>query len=481
MHEPAADAPGRTLMRGATTSLAALQPHVRPLLRLAGPVILAELGWMSMGVVDTIMVGPLGPAAIGSVGLGGVLFMSIAIFGMGILLGLDTLVSQAHGGARPRECRHWLVTGLAVGMLFAVPVTLALRIGARHLDALRLHPSIVASTAAYVGTVAWGLVPLLGYAACRRYLQGMGVVQPITFALVSANVVNMVGNWMLIYGKLGMPALGVRGAAWATNFSRVYMVSVLLVAIVLHDQRTGGHVGAALRGLSFASMSRLIRLGLPAALQVTLEIGVFGAATALAGRLEPAALAAHQIALNVASFVYMVPLGMASAGAVMVGQHVGRGDHTGAAHAGWTALATIAAFMLAVAVLFVIAPRVLLIGFTRDELVLALGSTLLAVAAVFQLFDGLQVVATGVLRGVGDTRTPMLINLAGHWFCGLPIGWVLCFVIGLGVVGLWVGLSVGLILVGGVLVFVWRRRVDALTRTAVAPALGWTSDLLLPR
>jgi multidrug resistance protein, MATE family len=207
---------------------------------------------------------------------------------------------------------------------------------------------------------------------------------------------------------------------------------------------------------------RLVGLGLPAALQVTLEVGVFAAATALAGRLAPVALASHQIALNVASFVFMVPLGVASASAVLVGHAVGRRDRPGAGRAGWTALALIAGFMLGVAAVFVTVPHWLLMVFTRDSGVIAVGTRLLFVAAIFQLFDGLQAVATGVLRGVGDTRTPMLWNLAGHWGFGLPVGYSLCFVAGWGVIGLWIGLSVGLILVGSVLVFVWAKHVRRL-------------------
>jgi MATE family multidrug resistance protein len=440
--------------------LAALRPHVRPLLTLAGPVVLAELGWMSMGLVDTIMIGPLGPDAIGAVGLGGSLFMAVAVFFMGLLLGLDTLVSQAWGAGRPDECRGWLRHGLVLALGVSVPVTALLVLASPHVGRLGLHPDVERLTAPYVGIVAWSLPPLLGYAAFRRYLQGISLVRPVSFALVSANLVNVAANWTLIYGHLGVPPLGVRGAAWATVLARLYMAGVLLVAIALHDRRAPGPMSSVPARIERARLARLVRLGLPAAGQVTLEVGVFAAATALAGRLDPVALASHQIALNIAAFVFMVPLGMASAGAVAVGQHVGRRDPDGAARAGWTALVVIALFMLAVATLFLTVPRSLLGVFTREEAVLRLGTSLLAVAALFQLFDGLQGVATGILRGLGDTRTPMLWNLAGHWAFGLPVGYALCFVWNWGVIGLWIGLSVGLTLVGMVLVAVWQRRTD---------------------
>jgi MATE family, multidrug efflux pump len=274
--------------------------------------------------------------------------------------------------------------------------------------------------------------------------------------------VNAVVNWVLIFGKLGAPALGVRGSAWATVLARVMMAGFLFVVIVARERGRRPGLFETPLAIEFAWMQRLFLLGFPAAMQVTLEVGVFAAATALAGRLAPAALAAHQIAINIASFTFMVPLGVASAGAVRVGHAIGRGDPAGAARAGWTALLLGAGFMACAAAAFVLVPRALIGAFTRDEGVLSVGVSLLAVAALFQLFDGIQGVATGVLRGLGDTRTAMFWNLGAHWFVGLPLGYSLCFVFGVGVIGLWWGLSTGLIICGVALLAVWSRK----TRTA---------------
>jgi MATE family multidrug resistance protein len=270
---------------------------------------------------------------------------------------------------------------------------------------------------------------------------------------------NVFANWVLIFGRIGAPALGVRGAAWATVASRIVMAAVLFGVIVYREHdRAPGLFHTPLR-IEAMRTRRLFALGFPAAMQVTLEVGVFAAATALAGRLAPAALAAHQIALHFAGFTFMIPLGVSSAGAVRVGHAVGRRDAAGVRRSGWTALLFGAVFMIGAAVVFISFPRVLIGVFTTDEAVLTIGASLLLVAAVFQLFDGLQGVATGVLRGFGDTRSPMLWNLAGHWFIGLPLGYVLAFVLGFGVVGLWWGLSTGLIICGVALVIVWMRRV----------------------
>ena len=333
-----------------------------------------------------------------------------------------------------------------------------------------LTPEVLALTVPYLRVITWSLLPLLLYACFRRYLQALGIVAPITFALVSANVINAVAAWALVFGHAGLPAMGTTGSAVATLLSRLYLAAALLVSVVRYDKRH--HI--SLFSISWRpkkrSLTRLLRLGVPAATQVTLELGAFAAASALAGRLDPVSLAAHQIALHLASLTFMVPLGVASAGAVRVGQAVGRRDTPAAASSGWVALWLGAGFMTAAALAFVSAPRFLIGAFTTSEAVFAVGRRLLLVAGLFQLFDGLQGVSTGVLRGLGDTRTPMMCNLAGHWLLGLPIGYALCFWAGWGVVGLWIGLSSGLIAIGLTLVMTWRYRI---TRLATWGRANW--------
>jgi MATE family multidrug resistance protein len=299
---------------------------------------------------------------------------------------------------------------------------------------------------------------LLAYQVARRYLQAVHVVRPIMYGLVLANLVNVAVNWVLIHGHLGFPAYGVVGAAWATASSRGAL-AVFLWIVLIHvsrDSRSG------LRDVPFqwdpARIQALVRLGAPAALQILLEVGVFAAASALAGRIAPAAVAAHQIVLNVVGAIFMVPYGISSAAAVRVGHAIGRGDPRGARHAGWVALWMALCAMSVSATLFATAPGALLWPFTDDPDVLRTGVGLLLIAAVFQLFDGLQTVSTGALRGLGETKLPMIANLIGHWGIGLPIAYVLCFEYGWGAQGLWAGLAVGLILIGGVLTGVWHWR-----------------------
>ncbi len=444
--------------------------ELKPLLKIAGPIVLAEIGWMAMGIVDTIMVGPLGPAAISAAGVGSSLFFAIAIFGMGLMLGLDALVSQAYGAHRTDECVRWLYHGVALALV-VTPVVMAITWGLHlTLDWWGLHPDIRGLAGPYLRITITGTLPLLLYASFRRYLQGLHIVRPIMTALISANLVNAAGNWVLIYGHLGMPALGVEGAAWATVLARVYMAAFLVVAIARgHRRRWAAHPHVP-QGLDVARMTRLVRIGFPAASQIALEVGVFAASTTLAGRLDPAASAAHQISLNLASLAFMVPLGLASAAAVRVGHAVGAGDPVRTIRAGWTALATGAAVTALMGIAFLVWRVPMLRAFTQDRGVMEIGAGLLVVAAAFQLFDGTQAVATGVLRGVGETRMPMIMNVIGHWVLGLPAGYVLCFVVGWGVRGLWFGLSIGLTFVALALTFVWTRRARQMAKELRAGA-----------
>lgn len=436
------------------------------LLKLAGPVVLAEIGWMSMGIVDTLMVGPLGPAAIGATGMGSGVFTAIAIFGMGLMLGLDALVSQAYGARQIAECVRWLHQGVWLALALSPAIVGIGWVAFVSIDWWGLHPELRVLVAPYLRVISFSGVPLLLYAAFRRYLQGLHIVRPIMAALISANVVNAAANWILIYGNLGMPALGVEGAAWATLTARIYMAAFLYVTIRrVHRRRGAGHPHVPFEP-DVARMRRLVALGAPAASQVTLEVGVFAAATALAGRLDPISSAANQIALNIAALAFMVPLGLSSAGAVRVGHAVGARDRDRAVRAGWTALALGGAVMTAMAVALFVWPLPMLRAFTTDAQVIRIGTGLLVIAAAFQIFDGTQAVATGVLRGLGDTRTPMIMNVVGHWIFGLPVGYALCFPFGWGVSGLWIGLSIGLVFVAIALTAAWARRTRHLTLPA---------------
>ena len=437
---------------------ASFRSELRPMLRLAAPLALAELGWMAMGIVDTVMAGPLGAAAVGAGSLGAMVFYPVGTAGMGLLFGMDTLVAQSFGAGDARDCRRTLMAGLWLGILIAAPVFALLWTMVPLLGAIGTNPHVMAHLGGYLRALAWGVLPLLFYTAFRRYLQAANIVKPVTFALVSANLVNFAGNWLLMYGHWGAPRMGLEGSGWSTTFARAYMAAVLGVAALRYARRSGNPLFRASWRPDWARMGRLLRLGLPAAGQIGFEGAVFAIVTAMAARLDEASVAAHGIAVNVISTTYMIPLGISSAAAVRVGQAVGRKDLRGVEVAGWTALAMSAAFMGLAGVALWSAPGWIVRAYIGDAAVVATGAVLLRIAAFFELFDGFQVVATGALRGLGETRTPMLAHLVGYWAIGLPVAWALTFRLRWGAPGIWVGLCAALIPIGAALVLVWRRK-----------------------
>ncbi len=444
----------------ASATITALRRDLRPTLRIALPLVLAEIGWMSMSVVDTIMVGRLPNAAlaIGAASLGSGLYYTVAIFGSGLLLGLDTLVSQAFGREDLYDARHSLVNSLVLALVLAPLLMLVVSLWPPLMTVVGVRPEIVAAMAPFLRALNWGTLPLMTYFALRRYLQAVHILRPVTFALISANVINALFNWIFIYGHLGFRARGLAGSGWSTCLARTYMAGVLLLTLAYFDRRRRLGLRAPGLRVELRRMRHLLALGLPAATQILVEIGACSAVGALAGKISALALAAHQIALNCAAFTYMVPLGISSAAAVRVGNCLGRGDLRAARHAGWTSIVLGTSFMACAGVVFLSVPRAIARIFTPDEAVVHAGATLLLIAAAFQLFDGLQTVATGALRGAGDTRTPMIANALAYWALGLPIGYILGFKLGWGAPGLWIGLCLGLIVVGLTLLMAWYRR-----------------------
>lgn len=435
--------------------------ELRPTLHLALPLVLAEIGWMSMVIVDTMMVGrlPYSAEAIGAVSISSSLFIVFAFFGEGILVGLDTLVSQSFGAGHREDCHTSLVNGIylsfAISPFLAIPVWILPnyfeRFGVTHLVAVLAAP--------YIRTLSAGLVPLLLYFAVRRTLQGMNMVRPIAFALVTANLVNLLGNCLLIFGKLGFPAYGVTGSGIATCISRGYLALILVVYLLWYDARHKTELLSTPLQPNLDRIRQLIALGVPAAIQQTAEIAVFALVATLIARLGAVAQAGHQIALNTVAFTYMVPLGLSSAAAVRVSQALGRRDPVAARNAGNTSIFLGASFMSTMSVVLLVFPHIIARIYTSDETVIRSATILLMAGAAFQLFDGIQAVATGALRGTGDTRTPMLCHFSAYWLIGLPLGAYLCFRQHWGALGLWIGLSLSLILIGILLLLFWRRRV----------------------
>jgi MATE family multidrug resistance protein len=318
-------------------------------------------------------------------------------------------------------------------------------------------PQVAVLAGPYLRILSFSTLPLLLYGGARRYLQGVGQVRVVTITYVVANLLNWGFNWVLIYGRFGFPALGVNGSALSTCIARVSMAVGLFVFAWRYERRRGHPLFRHWAGPKLQRIRALARLGLPAAGQIILEVGAWNLATFSAGYLTPVALATHTIALSYASVSYMVPLGISAAAAVSVGHAVGARDPMRAQRAGWLALGLATSFMIFAAIVFVLAPGPLIALYTADPAVLAVGPSLLGLAAAFQIFDGIQTVSTGALRGLGETRVPMFANLIGYWVLGLPLGLALCFLFHRGVFGIWIGLTLALVIISVSLLLRWHR------------------------
>jgi MATE family multidrug resistance protein len=434
------------------------------LLRLAVPIVMGEVGWMSMNFVDVAMIGRVGPTALAAVSLGSAVFIVFAIVCEGMMMGSDAMVSQDFGAGRIEECFRTLWAAAQLALPLGLLCALLVAASARLLRPLGIAPEIVREAIPFLYAMACGLPALMGFVAMRVFLQVTHRVRVVAFAMVSANLVNLAGNYALIYGHWGLPALGATGSGLSTALARCYMMCVLLGYMAWRNRREHWRLGSYARRIYPERMKMIVRRGGPAAAQIALEVGVFSAATLIAGRLGAVAVSGHQIALILASLTFMVPLGVAQATSVRVGNAIGRGDAEAANVSGWSGVALSASFMSCSAVVLWTLPRQIVHIFTDDPQVVQVGVSLLAIAAVFQFFDGVQVTTIGAMRGSGNTRIALLTDFVGWWLIGLPVGVWLCFGRGWGVRGLWVGLSTGLISIACVMALAWSRRVRWLRR-----------------
>ncbi len=451
--------------------LRALRPSRRDLVgvvHLALPVALVQVGMMAMGVVDTLMVGRVSAADLAAVALGNLYFFTTATFGMGLLMALDPLVAQAVGAGDRDASARAVQRGCLLALGLSVVTSLALLPAGAVFGWLRQPVEVIPIATGYALWSIPGTVGFFAFIVLRQALQAMGRVRPLLWVMGAANLVNAFLNWILIWGNLGAPRLGAVGSAMGTSLSRWFMALVLLGIswTLLRPHLRPFRPGV----LAPAPFLRMLRLGVPIGLQSMLEFGAFGLTGVFMGWLGTAPMAAHQVALNLAAFTFMVPLGIAAAGAVRVGQEIGRGKPEAARRASGATLLLGLGFMMVTALLFLVFPGPLGRLYTGDPAVLALTSLLIPIAGVFQVFDGLQAVAAGVLRGAGDTRVPALLNLAGFWVVGLPLSLLLAFPLGMGPTGVWWGLAAGLLSVAVLLLIrVGVRMGRGLERVLVDP------------
>ena len=416
--------------------------ELRAVVRLAVPVVVTQMGMMLMGTVDAMMLGRVSEHALAAGALGNVVTFGMMIFGMGMLMALDPLVSQAFGADDHAAVARHLQRGWVMALVISIPLGLIMWDMKAILIFLGQDPAIIDPTTAYIRSMIPGVPAFLLFVANRQSLQAMSHVNQAMAAMVAANIANAVANYALIFGHWGFPALGVVGSGWATTLCRIALLATLLSLSwpILKPYLTG----IRRRVLNWRTYGDLIRLGIPIAFQLSVEIWLFNAVALMIGNLGARELAAHQIALTLAAMAFMVPMGVAGAATTRVGNAVGRQDSDGARLAAKASLGLGAAVMTISASAFAFFPELLARLFTPEEPVIALAATLLPIAALFQIFDGIQVVGAGVLRGAADTRVPAIFAVIGYWALGLPLAWWLGLHTGMGPRGMWWGLTLGL-------------------------------------
>jgi len=417
--------------------------ELRRLLRLAGPIVVSQLGQVGMNTADTVMVGPLGATPLAAAGLGSAIHWLGTVICVGILVGMSPMVSQAFGSGDLDQCRRVLAQGMWLALVLAVPITIMSLAGNTIALALGQDPAVSMITGQYLAALAWGVLPFFLFMAARQYLEATGhVTSPMVITFIGL-AINIVANRAFIYGVGDtVPAMGVAGSGWATTLVRWSML-VVVVLVILRDRRMRPHAGEPVRP-DRAMIRRVLRVGLPIGGQFGLEMGLFSFAAFMMGWLGPLELAAHQVTINIASTTFMAGLGASMAGSIRVGHCIGAGRPRRMRRAALATWVLVIVFMGLCALAFIAFPASLIRLYTRDPDIVRIGASLLLVAAAFQVFDGGQVAGVSVLRAAGDTRVPAIIAAVGYWGIGVPVAYILAFRAGIGPVGIWIGLTAGL-------------------------------------
>lgn len=417
------------------------------LARLAAPLVLAQLAQNGLGFVDTLMVGRLGPGALAAMALGATTFFTTSIITSSVLFAVGPTVAQAVGGGRRAEAGAVASQALWLAVACAIPGLIIFNTVGPLLTRFGLEPETARLAAGYLRAISFGYPFYLGFQVLRGYLEGNGDARPIMGIAFLGVALNVVLCEALIFGHFGFPALGVVGTGYAT--ATVYLVMFVLAAALVSWRYAAHGILRGMRRLRPRIIGELVRLGWPIGFTTGLEVGLFSLSALLMGRFGDDMLAAHQVAIQSASMTFMVPLGMAISTGVLVGQAAGRGDIGAVRRMGYMGIGLGVAFMVLTALLFTFAPRAVIGLYTdlsepANGPMIAAAVGFLSIAALFQLFDGVQVTAIGALRGLKDTRVPMFFTLISYWVVGMPLGLLLAFRLGVGPRGLWFGMVAGL-------------------------------------
>ncbi|UJP64813.1 MATE family efflux transporter [Mongoliitalea daihaiensis] len=427
--------------------------HFQSTFTLAYPVMLSQLGQVLVGVADSMMVGRLGAVPLAAASLANSIFFVVLMFGIGVSMAITPLVAMADGSKRSKRIarlfNHGFLLNMSVGLMLFLLIVLA----SPMLKHLNQPNEVVELAIPYLAIITLSLIPFMFFQTFKQFAEGLSQTKQAMYITILCNGINVFLNWVLIFGNLGFPAMGLNGAGIATLISRVLMGVGIAYYVFKSKRYHSFNLSFRLRGLSFPMLSKMLRIGVPTGFQFIFEVGAFSTAAIMMGWIGVNALAAHQIAINLASVSYMMASGLSAAAMVKVGNQLGKQDIRTLREAGFTVFAMVAMFMSISAVIFIVGKNFLPSLYIDDVDVIQLSGSLLVVAAFFQLSDGIQVVGLGALRGMSDVKVPTIVTLIAYWVIGLPVGYVLAFYAGLNELGIWYGLLIGLTITGIMLLY----------------------------
>ena len=420
--------------------------EIRRTLHLALPVIIGQLAVFSMNFVDTVMSGrlPNREIALAALGIGGAVWSSMLMFVLGTLMVVQPSVAQLDGALKHHEAAAQTRQALWIALALSVPFFLLCYFSEPLLTAFRIDPAIVPTAAAYLRAMSWGAPGLCLVFLLRFFSEGTGHTRPTMLYGVTGALLNIPLNYVLMFGKLGLPAMGTVGVGYATSIVIWLQFLMLFFYIRSHRHYEPFELMSHIERPNWAEIWGLLKVGVPIAVAIFVEGSLFVMAALLIGRLGPVPAAAHLIAINFAALVFMIPVGLSSAISIRVGNALGRGDPTGARYAGLIGIVIILAIQTVGAVCMLLFPEAIVRLYTNDLIIAPLAVSLLFYAAVFQYPDGLQIVASGALRGYKDTRMPVVYMVISFWIVGLTLGYHLTFAREMGPAGMWIGMIAGL-------------------------------------
>ncbi|MBN7810476.1 MATE family efflux transporter [Algoriphagus sp. H41] len=430
-----------------------IKNHIHTTFHLAYPVMLSQLGQVAVGVADSMMVGRLGALPLAAASLGNSIFFVIMMFGIGVSMGITPLVSRADGKGKSKRISRLFSHGLWINIVTSVLLTAIVLGLSQGLHFLNQPEEVVVLAVPYLLIITASLLPLMVFQTFKQMAEGLSQTRQAMFITIFANLINVFLNWVLIWGKFGFPEMGLNGAGVATLISRVLMMLMMGSYILFSARYQKYQFRLSLPGASFPMFSRILKIGIPTGFQFIFEVSAFSTAAIMMGWIGVNALAGHQIALNLASVSYMMATGLATAGMIRVSNQVGRGDMKAMREAGSVVFGMVVIFMLVSALAFFAFRFFLPTLYIDDPEVISLAASLLVIAGLFQVSDGVQAVGLGVLRGLEDVKVPTLVTLMAYWALGLPLGYVLAFPLGMGAHGVWYGLLIGLTITAGMLYY----------------------------